>query len=128
MIEPEIEIEDDEPNPERVEAIQRACQIFTDVCRWSPNGPRDENDMDEIVNTILRQKGDLTDSLQYTLAWRRIREERQEAARQEAAFSAREEAHLQEVEDYKRPRAHDLPAVLAEMKNSTGAAACPHFG
>jgi hypothetical protein len=113
----QIQIEDEEPNPERVEAIQHACQIFVDVSRFSPLAPRDENDLDEIVNGIVRRNGDLTDSLAYTLEWRAIRERRQEAARKEAELAAKEEAHQHELAEYKRPSSHDLPALQAEMRS-----------
>jgi ribosomal protein L12E/L44/L45/RPP1/RPP2 len=117
MIEENEQIGDEEPNPERVEAIQHACQIFVDVSRFSPQlAPRDENDLDEIVNGIVSRNGDLTDALAYTLEWRAIRERRQEAARQEVELAAKEEAHQQELADYKRPSSHDLPALQAEMR------------
>jgi len=98
--------------------MQQACNIFAQVSRLVPQlAPRDENDMDEIVNGILRRNGDLTDSLAYTLEWRAIREKRQEAIQREVELEAREQAHQNEVADYKRPASHDLPALQAEMKS-----------
>jgi len=121
MIDPENEIdqfEDEEINPERIEAMQQACNIFAQVSRMVPQlAPRDENDMDEIVNGILGRNGDLTDSMSYTLEWRAIREKRQEASQREAELEAREQAHKNEVANYKRPSAHDLPALQADMKS-----------
>ncbi len=99
----DIQIEDD-PNPERLDAIRHACQIFADVARYNPeSAPRDENDMDEIVNGILSRNGDLTDSLAYTIEWRAIREKREEATRREAEQDAQQHARTNEIAEFKRP-------------------------
>jgi hypothetical protein len=115
MIE-EIHVEN-EPNPERIEAIQNACSIFLDVCRMNPEtAPRGEEDIDEVVNEILRQNRDLSDSINYTLAWREVRGRREEAARLEAECKAREEARQREIDEFKRPSADDLPGLRGEMQ------------
>jgi hypothetical protein len=100
----EIEIEDEEPNPERIQAIQNACQIFADVCRCNPEtAPQSDDDMSEIIEGILRRNGDLADSLAYTIEWRAIREKRREAARSETEREARDEDRRQTIADYKLP-------------------------
>jgi len=107
---------EDEPNPERLEAIQHACQIFADVSRFNPeSAPRDDNDMDDIINQILRENRDLADSLSYTLAWRSVREKRQETARREAELEEQQKARQREIDDFKRPASEDRSALLAEM-------------
>lgn len=88
---------------------------FADGPHKSP--PRDENDTQEIINRILGRNGDLADSLNYTLEWNALRRERKEAERREADLEAREQAHQNEVADFKRPASHDLPALQAEMKS-----------
>jgi hypothetical protein len=113
QFEQEIEI-----NPERLEAIQHACNIFADVSRFNPeSAPRDENDTADITNEILRRNLDLADSVSYSVAWHAVRKRRDEAARREAELEAQHEARRQEIEDYKRPSSEDRSAVLAEMKS-----------
>jgi hypothetical protein len=96
------EFEFEEPNPERIEAIQRACSIFADVCRMSPDAaPLNDEDMSEIINELLTKDRDLTDSVNYTIAWRDIRAKRREAARLE-------DEHFANIEDRQRQRADYL--------------------
>lgn len=126
MIE-EVHIED-EPNEERIEAIQRACSIFLDVCRMHPEtAPRGEEDIDHVVNEILRQDRDLSDSVNYTLAWRAVRGRREEAARREAEAEAREQTRRQEIEDYKRPsnRAETMSELRAGHTSASPAPFVP---
>jgi ribosomal protein L12E/L44/L45/RPP1/RPP2 len=116
MIE-EIHVED-EPNEERIKAIQRACSIFLDVARYNPeSAPRGEQDIDEIVNEILRRNLDLADPVSYSIAWHAILEARRETTQREAEREAREEAHQREIDEFKRPSADDLPALRDEMKS-----------
>jgi hypothetical protein len=105
-------------DPERLEAIQHACNIFADVSRFNPeSAPRDENDTADITNEILRRNLDLADSVSYTVAWHAVRKNREEAARRETELEAQHETRRQEIEDYKRPSSEDRSAVLAEMKS-----------
>jgi hypothetical protein len=98
------EFEFEEPNPERIEAIRRACSIFADVCRMSPDAaPLNDEDMSEIVNELLTKNRDLTDSVNYTIAWRDIRAKRREAARLEDEHFAKIEDRQRQRDDYLAP-------------------------
>jgi hypothetical protein len=115
MIEPETEIEE---NPERIEAIQHACNIFADVCRMTPHSaPQNEDDMADLTNEIVRRNLELTDSVSYTVAWHAVRNRREDAARREAEAEAREEARQRDIDDFKRPSAEDRSALLVEMRS-----------
>src|SRR5579864_7837073 len=111
MFEDEI-YEDAEVNPQRIEAIRRACTIFADVCRMSPDAaPLNDEDMSEIINELLTKDRDLTDSVNYTIAWRDIRAKRREAARLE-------DEHFAKIEDRHRQRADYLaPSNRVETVN-----------
>ena len=114
----DVEIEDEEPNPERLEAIRNACQVFADVSRFNPeSAPRNEDDMSEIIEGLLKRNRDLADSLEYTIEWRAIREKRQEFARRESEREKQEQARQEEIDDFKRPASEDRSALLAEMKS-----------
>lgn len=118
MIEPD-EIDQNDPQvQENIRAVQHAVAIFMDVARWSPPEwiPR-EDDKDDIVNELYAKDGDIYDPVDWGLAWRRVRARRKEAALREAELSAKEEARHQEIEDFKRPSSHDLPALQAEMRS-----------
>jgi hypothetical protein len=86
------DIEFEEPTPERLEAIQHACNIFADVCRMAPHSaPQTEDDMSDLTNEIVRRNLELTDSVSYTVAWHAVRNRRADTARREAEAEAREE-------------------------------------
>jgi hypothetical protein len=113
------EIDRNDPEiQENIRAVQHAVSIFMDVARWSPSEwrPREE-DKDDIVNELYAKDGDIYDPVAWTLAWQRVRTRRKEAALREAKLIAKEEARRQEIEDFKRPSSHDLPALQAEMRS-----------
>ena len=98
------DIEFEEPTPERLEAIQHACNIFADVCRMAPHSaPQTEDDMSELTNEIVRRNLELTDSVSYTVAWHAVRNRREDTARREADLEAREETRQRQIEEYKTP-------------------------
>jgi hypothetical protein len=112
----EIPIED-EPNPERLAAMQRACGIFLDVARFNPETAPTWEDVIEVINGILRQDGDLTDPVAYAVKWNGIRRQREEAARHEAELEEQQKARQREIDDFKRPASEDRSALLAEMQS-----------
>ncbi|MGC2197483.1 MAG: hypothetical protein WA628_22610, partial [Terriglobales bacterium] len=127
MIE-ENDIEMEEPNPERLDAIQHASQIFADVSKFNlETAPRDDNDTADITNEILRRNLDLTDSVSYTVAWHAVRKQREEATRRESEFEAQQQARQREIEDYKRPSSEDRPGLLEENRLRQQAPASKQF-
>jgi hypothetical protein len=128
MIEPETEIEENpiEENPERIEAVRHAVNIFAQVTQMNPaTAPRDDNDYDEIIEEIIRQDRDLADSVSYTVAWRAVREKRQEAARLEDEHFAKIEDRQRQRDDYLAPS--NRVETMNELRSGIVEQSAAHF-